>query len=62
MVPSEEELSKIPRSFVMRSGVVGRSVSALVRDVRKIMEPHTASHLKVLEDCQFNFPVEEVRG
>lgn len=31
----------------MRSGLVGHSVSALVRDVRRIMEPHTATHLKV---------------
>ncbi|ORE21092.1 Brix-domain-containing protein [Rhizopus microsporus] len=30
----------------MRSGIVGRSVTALVRDVRRIFEPHTASHLR----------------
>ncbi|KAL1935023.1 hypothetical protein VTP01DRAFT_4163 [Rhizomucor pusillus] len=46
VTPSEEELSKIPRSFVMRSGIVGKNVTQLVRDVRKIMEPHTAANLK----------------
>ncbi|KAJ8663183.1 hypothetical protein O0I10_001360 [Lichtheimia ornata] len=46
VVPKEEEINKIPKSFVMRSGLVGHSVSALVRDVRRIMEPHTATHLK----------------
>ncbi|KAF7721071.1 hypothetical protein EC973_005504, partial [Apophysomyces ossiformis] len=39
-------MNKIPRSFVVRSGVVGRSVTALVQDVRHIMEPYTATHLK----------------
>jgi ribosome biogenesis protein SSF1/2 len=31
----------------MRSGIVGSSVTALVKDVRRIFEPHTASHLRV---------------
>lgn len=31
----------------MRSGAVGRSVTALVKDVRRMMEPNTASNLKV---------------
>ncbi|KAI8335211.1 Brix domain-containing protein [Blakeslea trispora] len=30
----------------MRSGIVGTSVTALVRDVRRVLEPHTASHLR----------------
>ncbi|KAG0170384.1 hypothetical protein DFQ28_009128 [Apophysomyces sp. BC1034] len=46
VAPTEEEMNKIPRSFVVRSGVVGRSVTALVQDVRHIMEPYTATHLK----------------
>lgn len=32
----------------MRSGIVGTSVTALVRDVRRILEPNTASHLRVI--------------
>jgi ribosome biogenesis protein SSF1/2 len=48
----EEELEtdsskKAPKSFVMRSGAVGRSVTALVKDVRRMMEPNTASNLRV---------------
>lgn len=31
----------------MRSGIVGTSVTALVRDVRRVLEPNTASHLRV---------------
>ncbi|CEP15258.1 hypothetical protein [Parasitella parasitica] len=42
----EEEMNKIPKSFVMRSGIVGSSVTALVRDVRRVLEPNTASHLR----------------
>ncbi|KAI8971604.1 Brix domain-containing protein [Mycotypha africana] len=30
----------------MRSGIVGNTVTALVRDVRRVLEPNTASHLK----------------
>lgn len=40
-------MNKIPKSFVMRSGIVGTSVTALVRDVRRVLEPNTASHLRV---------------
>lgn len=40
-------MNKIPKSFVMRSGIVGSSVTALVRDVRRVLEPNTASHLRV---------------
>ncbi|KAI8381117.1 Brix domain-containing protein [Radiomyces spectabilis] len=46
VAPTEEEMNKIPKSFVMRSGIVGQSVTKLVHDVRRIMEPNTASHLK----------------
>jgi len=31
---------------VIRSGTVGRSVSSLVSDVRKVLEPNTATRLK----------------
>ncbi|CAG8500550.1 8581_t:CDS:2 [Ambispora gerdemannii] len=33
---------KIPKSFVIRSGEVGKTVTALVQDMRKVMEPNTA--------------------
>ncbi|KAG2230048.1 hypothetical protein INT48_005251 [Thamnidium elegans] len=46
VAPTEEEMNKIPKSFVMRSGIVGSSVTALVRDVRRVLEPNTASHLR----------------
>ena len=46
-MPLEEVSSKVPRSFVMERGAVGRAVSQLVMDVRQVMEPHTASKLKV---------------
>ena len=38
---------KIPKSFVIKSGQkVGSSVSQLVKDVRRVMEPNTATNLK----------------
>ncbi|KAJ2879593.1 rRNA-binding ribosome biosynthesis protein, partial [Coemansia aciculifera] len=45
-VPSQEEIEKIPKTLVVKSGSVGRSVGALVGDVRHVMEPNTASKLK----------------
>ncbi|EJT46811.1 rRNA binding protein [Trichosporon asahii var. asahii CBS 2479] len=41
-----EEADKVPKSFVIKSGNVTKSVGALVRDVRKVMEPNTATRLK----------------
>lgn len=38
--------SDAPKSFVIRSGKVGRSVGLLVQDVRKVMEPNTATRLR----------------
>jgi ribosome biogenesis protein SSF1/2 len=43
----ELDATKPPRSFVLHRGTVGRYVQQLVLDTRKIMEPCTASHLKV---------------
>jgi hypothetical protein len=37
----------IPKSFVIKHGQVGSSLTQLVRDIRKVMEPNTASRLKV---------------
>lgn len=36
-----------PKTFIVKHGVVGSSVSQLVRDTRKLMEPNTASRLRV---------------
>ncbi|KAF5324801.1 hypothetical protein D9611_004506 [Ephemerocybe angulata] len=36
----------VPKSFIIKHGQVGASISQLVRDMRKVMEPHTASRLK----------------
>jgi ribosome biogenesis protein SSF1/2 len=37
-----------PKSFVIKHGQVGHSITQLVRDMRKVMEPNTASRLKVM--------------
>ncbi|KAN0075355.1 Brix domain containing protein [Tylopilus felleus] len=36
----------VPRSFIIKHGQVGSSLSQLVRDLRKVMEPNTATRLK----------------
>ena len=36
-----------PKSFIIKHGQVGSSLAQLVRDLRKLMEPNTASRLKV---------------
>lgn len=41
--------SRAPKSFVIRGGRVGKSVTTLVRDVRRIMEPNTATRLQERE-------------
>ncbi|KAF8797866.1 Brix-domain-containing protein [Phlegmacium glaucopus] len=35
-----------PKSFIIKHGQVGSSLTQLVRDMRKVMEPNTASRLK----------------
>ena len=47
--PGPGNASKSPKSMVIRMGAgeIGPSVSQLVRDVRLMMEPDTASRLKV---------------
>lgn len=37
---------KVPKSFVVKSGTVGNSVAQLTKDVRKVLEPNTATRLK----------------
>lgn len=36
-----------PKSFVIKHGQVGYSITQLVRDMRKVMEPNTATRLRV---------------
>lgn len=43
----EAEAPNVPKSFIIKHGQVGNSVAQLVRDMRKVMEPHTASRLRV---------------
>lgn len=45
--PTEAEINKIPHSFVMHRGDVGKCVLQLEMDLRHVMEPYTATNLKV---------------
>lgn len=42
-----EELSKAPHTFVINRGTLGKNASELMLNFRKVMEPYTASRLKV---------------
>ena len=37
----------VPKSFIIKHGQIGSSLAQLVRDVRKVMEPNTATRLRV---------------
>jgi len=41
-----EALGPVPKSFVFRRGVVGESLKKLVQDMRHVMMPETALHLR----------------
>ena len=43
----QQQFDKCPHSFVFHRGHVGRSIIDLVSDMRRVMEPFTASNLKV---------------
>lgn len=47
--PAHANANRIPKTMVIRigAGEVGPSISSLVLDVRKMLEPHTAIRLKV---------------
>ncbi|KAG6854943.1 hypothetical protein C0991_009766 [Blastosporella zonata] len=45
-IPTPE--AGVPKSFIIKHGQVGASLTQLVRDVRKVMEPNTASRLKLV--------------
>ena len=44
----EDPFKRSPHSFVFHRGHVGKNIGDLVKDVRRVMEPFTASSLKVL--------------
>ncbi|XP_051905401.1 suppressor of SWI4 1 homolog [Hippocampus zosterae] len=44
---AEETYRSVPHSFVFHRGQVGKNVAQLITDVRRVMEPFTAEHLKV---------------
>lgn len=46
-VETAEGAAGVPKSFVIKHGQVGASIAQLVRDIRKVMEPNTASRLRV---------------
>ncbi len=43
-------IEKTPKSFVIKSGSVSAELAQLVADLRRVMEPNTASHLKEREN------------
>ena len=45
--PGAAGAQKTPKSFVVQSGTVGGTVSQLTKDVRRVLEPNTASRLRV---------------
>ena len=47
---SQTTTDGLPKSFIIKHGQVGSSLTQLVRDFRKVMEPNTASRLKVSLD------------
>lgn len=46
-VRNAPDTNATPKSFIIKHGNVGPSLTQLVRDLRKVMEPNTASRLKV---------------
>ncbi|XP_072255730.1 suppressor of SWI4 1 homolog [Pyxicephalus adspersus] len=44
---AEEDYSTVPHSFVFHRGQIGKNVQQLILDVRRAMEPFTATSLKV---------------
>nr|XP_028568422.1 suppressor of SWI4 1 homolog isoform X1 [Podarcis muralis] len=43
----QEEFGSVPHSFVFHRGRVGKNLQQLILDVRRVMQPYTASSLKV---------------
>lgn len=53
--------SDVPKSFIIKHGQVGSSIAQLVRDVRKVMEPNTASRLRVSRNSSRLFKEKHTR-
>ncbi len=47
----EELFKKAPHTFVFHRGLVGKNIHELEMDIRRVMEPYTASKLKVNINC-----------
>ena len=45
----EDKYQGAPHTFVINRGRVGKTVRELMMDIRRVMEPFTASKLKVTE-------------
>ncbi|KAJ2504346.1 rRNA-binding ribosome biosynthesis protein [Coemansia sp. RSA 2049] len=46
VAPTQEDIEKTPKSLVVKSGNIGRTVAELVSDVRRVMQPNTAAKLR----------------
>uniref|UniRef100_A0A0B8RTJ0 Suppressor of SWI4 1-like protein n=1 Tax=Philothamnus irregularis TaxID=1899461 RepID=A0A0B8RTJ0_9SAUR len=44
---SQEEYGSVPHSFVFHRGRIGKNIQQLIEDVRRVMEPFSATSLKV---------------
>ncbi|KAI1884297.1 hypothetical protein AGOR_G00224980 [Albula goreensis] len=44
---AQEEYGTVPHSFVFHRGQIGKNITQLVQDMRRVMEPFTAQSLKV---------------
>ena len=49
----KDERAKAPHSFVIHRGKTGKYVQDLSSDIRKVMEPYTATSLKVFINLLF---------
>lgn len=55
-----EDVSRAPHTFVIKRGIVGRTIEHLMNDMRNVMEPYTASHLKVRLDAFYSLRIESI--
>ncbi|KAG7460301.1 hypothetical protein MATL_G00220090 [Megalops atlanticus] len=44
---AQEQFGAVPHSFVFHRGQIGKNVTQLVQDMRRVMQPYTAESLKV---------------
>lgn len=52
---ADNEYSTCPHSFIFNKDTVGKNVMQLIKDMRRVMEPFTASNLKVRRVMLQNF-------